>query len=37
MHEITERGIKLVTNAGGLNPLGLKEAIEKASLHTCSD
>jgi hypothetical protein len=29
MHDIVERGIRLVTNAGGLDPLGLKQAIEE--------
>lgn len=32
MHEIMEKKIKLVTNAGGLDPVGLKLAIEKAAL-----
>ena len=31
MKEIMKRKIKLITNAGGLNPLGLKEAIEKTA------
>lgn len=29
---IVERKIKVVTNAGGLNPVGLKEAIESCAL-----
>jgi len=32
MKEIMKRGVKVITNAGGLNPLKLKEAIEEASI-----
>ncbi|KAL7747876.1 hypothetical protein RI367_006811 [Sorochytrium milnesiophthora] len=31
MHDILRRGIKIVTNAGGLDPVGLKRAIEEAA------
>lgn len=31
MKEIVEKRIKVITNAGGLNPLGLKKEIEQLS------
>ena len=33
MAEIMEKGIRVVTNAGGLDPLALKKAIEDVILH----
>ena len=32
MAEIMKRNIRIITNAGGLNPLGLKAAIEQVAI-----